>query len=56
MAKRFDLIGIVIEHGRAKAIGAEEAADDVAEAAEAGEDDGVIVLVDFVRGARPGRF
>ena len=40
----------MIENRRAKSIGAEKAADDVAEASEPGEDDGIVVFVDFVRG------
>ena len=47
-AQRFDPVGIVIEHGDAEAIGAQQPADDVAEAAEAGEDHRVVVLVDCV--------
>ena len=47
-AQHFHLVGVVIEHGRAETIRAEKTADDVPEATEAGEDDRIVVLVDFV--------
>ncbi len=50
-AEQFHLLLVVIEHGQAKAIRAQQAADDVPEAAEAGEDHGIVVLGNFIRGA-----
>src|SRR5687767_5786862 len=49
-SQRFDLVGIMIEDGGAKAISAKNAADNVSETAETGENDRIIVLIDFVRG------
>ena len=48
-AERFHLLGIVIEDGRAEAVRAQQARDDVSEAADAREDHRMIALVDLVR-------
>ena len=43
------MFGIVIEHGGADAVGAQQTRDDVSEPPDSGQDHGVVVLVDFIR-------
>src|SRR3954452_20158189 len=49
-AQRFNLVRIVIEHGGAETIRPQKAADDVPETPEPGEDNGVVMLIDLIRG------
>ena len=50
LAQQLDLIRVVVEHRHADLVGRQQAADDLAETAKAGDDDGVVLRLDMVVG------
>jgi hypothetical protein len=48
LAQHVDLVRVVVEHRQLDPVGVEQAADDLAEAAEAGDDHVVLVRLDRV--------
>ena len=50
LAQQLDLVRVVVEHRHADFIGCQQAADDLAETAKAGDDDGIVLRFDMVVG------